>query len=62
MTEKLRITQHDYDWHPKYLHIIVGVFCALYMITTALMPKMVDFWGGGHAGGDHPVPYLLHYH
>lgn len=43
MSETLRVTFHDGDWHPKYYGVIVGLFCGLYMIATALGPKMVEF-------------------
>ncbi|MGD9650233.1 MAG: queuosine precursor transporter [Dongiaceae bacterium] len=39
----LRVTSHDYEWHPKYFGVIVGLFCALYMITGVAVLKMVDF-------------------
>ena len=45
MSEALRVTNHDYEWHPKYYGVIVGLFCGLYMITTAIVPKLVDFGG-----------------
>ncbi|MGE3771117.1 MAG: queuosine precursor transporter [Bdellovibrionales bacterium] len=41
----LRVTAHDYEWHPKYFHIIVGLFCALYMITLALCSKLIEIQG-----------------
>ncbi len=41
----MKITNHDYEWHPKYFAIITGLFCALYMITMAINTKMVDLYG-----------------
>lgn len=43
MSKDLRVTNHDYEWHPKYFGVIVGVFCGLYVITNALNAKMVDY-------------------
>ncbi len=38
--EPLRITGNDAEWSPKYYGPIVGLFCALYMMTQALTAKM----------------------
>jgi queuosine precursor transporter len=38
---ELRITNHDYEWHPKYFGIICGLFCGLYVISSALNSKMI---------------------
>lgn len=43
MSGKLRVTNHDYEWHPKYYGVIVGLFCGLYVMTNALNSKMADF-------------------
>jgi queuosine precursor transporter len=45
MNDKLRVTNHDHEWHPKYYAVVVGLFCGLYMITLAITPKMVDIYG-----------------
>ncbi len=45
MSESMRVTNHDYEWHPKYYGVLVGLFCGIYMITTALVPKLVDIGG-----------------
>lgn len=36
----LRVTNHDYEWSPKYYGVIAGLFCAIYMITMALGNKL----------------------
>ena len=41
----MRITNHDYEWHPKYFAVISGLFCAMYMITMAINTKIVDIYG-----------------
>ncbi len=41
----LKITSHDSEWQPKYFAVITGLFCGLYMITMAIMPKMIDLYG-----------------
>lgn len=41
----LKITHADNEWCPKYYAPIVGIFCALYMITGALVPKLIDIYG-----------------
>lgn len=41
----MRTTTHDYEWHPKYFGIIAALFCGIYMITTAITTKLVDFYG-----------------
>lgn len=41
----LRITNHDYEWSPKYFAVIVGIFCSLYAITNAINFKMIDVYG-----------------
>ena len=43
--DHLKITNHDADWQPKYFAVITGLFCGLYMIVGALVPKMVDLYG-----------------
>lgn len=45
MSGSMRVTNHDYEWHPKYYGVLVGLFCGLYMITSALVAKMVDIGG-----------------
>ena len=37
----LRITEKDSDWCPQYYAPIVGIFCAMYMINQAIVPKMI---------------------
>ena len=41
----LQVTSHDSEWQPKYFAVITGLFCGLYMITMAVMPKMIDLYG-----------------
>ena len=41
----LKITYKDTDWNPKYFGVVVGLFCALYMITMAINSKIFDFYG-----------------
>lgn len=41
----MRITNHDYEWHPKYFAILTGLMCGLYMITAALNPKIITIFG-----------------
>lgn len=42
---ELKITNHDYEWNPKYYGVIVGLFCGLYMITIVIAPKLVNVYG-----------------
>lgn len=41
----LKISNKDSDWSPKYFGVVVGLFCALYMITMAINSKIFDFHG-----------------
>lgn len=41
----LRVTNHDYEWHPKYFAVVVGIFCALYMINNAIVSKITVIAG-----------------
>lgn len=41
----LKITEHDYEWSPKYFAVITGLFCGLYMASVATSVKLVDFYG-----------------
>lgn len=41
----MKTTSHDYEWHPKFFGVVTGLFCALYMITMTLTPKIVDIFG-----------------
>ena len=41
----LRVTSHDYEWHPKHYGVITGLFCGLYMITMTLTPKLIVLYG-----------------
>lgn len=41
----LRITSHDYEWHPKFFGVVCGLFCGLYMISIALGSKLIDVHG-----------------
>lgn len=45
MQKELRVANHDYEWHPKYYGVIVGLFCGMYVITNAIAGKMVDIHG-----------------
>ncbi|MBI1327266.1 MAG: queuosine precursor transporter [Alphaproteobacteria bacterium] len=48
---KLKITTHDEEWSPKYFAVIVGIFCSLYMICTALNAKLISIFGVTLPGG-----------
>ncbi|HEY1096337.1 MAG TPA: queuosine precursor transporter [Alphaproteobacteria bacterium] len=41
----LKITSADAQWQPKYFAVITGLFCGLYMISSALVSKMIDVHG-----------------
>lgn len=41
MSQNLKVTTKDADWHPKYFGVIVGLFCGLYMLAQAVAPKIV---------------------
>ncbi len=36
---ELKITNHDYEWSPKYYGIVAGLFVAVYMATLAIGNK-----------------------
>ncbi len=38
----LRITTNDSEWCPKYYAPMVGIFCAMYIINQAIVPKMIE--------------------
>lgn len=41
----LTVTHRDDDWNPKYYGVAVGLFCGLYMITMAIVPKLFSLHG-----------------
>lgn len=47
----LRTTTHDSEWSPQFFAVIVGVFCSLYMISTALNAKLITIFGVTLPGG-----------
>jgi uncharacterized integral membrane protein (TIGR00697 family) len=41
----LKTTHQDGEWNPKYYGVAVGLFCGLYMITMAIVPKLFSLEG-----------------
>ncbi|HBM90682.1 MAG TPA: transporter [Rhodospirillaceae bacterium] len=41
MSSSLRVTSNDSEWSPKYYGVIVGLFCGIYMISTAISLKII---------------------
>jgi len=37
---ELKVTNHDYEWSPKYYGVVAALFVAMYMITMALGTKL----------------------
>ncbi len=45
MTEQLHVTNSDSEWIPKHYATIVGLAAGMYMITLALVPKIIEIYG-----------------
>jgi uncharacterized PurR-regulated membrane protein YhhQ (DUF165 family) len=41
----LKTTHQDGEWNPKYYGVAVSLFCGLYMITMAIVPKLFSLEG-----------------
>lgn len=44
---ELKVTNHDYEWSPKFYGVVSGLFVAMYMVTLAIGNKV--FVAGGIA-------------
>jgi uncharacterized integral membrane protein (TIGR00697 family) len=45
MSEQLHITNSDSEWVPKHYATLVGLAAGMYMITLALVPKIIEIYG-----------------